>query len=227
MTLFAIDIETVANSRAQEYYDKKYYSPPANYKDTEKIKKFLADKRHSDRKKAGLSWWTGKVICVCLINIEKLTTHHFSGGEETVVLRELFNFLDDSYATLIGKSSEDFDIPFLIGRGMVNNLPIPDTLKPWNHERIRDVDHIFSRSAVCQQRSTLNDYAWGLGIAQKISEGSQVQAMYDETLISNALSSEAKWSEIRAYCMRDTQIVAEMIKRFTKEKHKDPPAIPF
>lgn len=209
MQYIAFDIETIPNEKALEFFTvHKNYSAPSNYKDEEKIKAYIDESRIEDFNKAGLYWWTGKIICITLHHVLRGDKKAFYGEDELQLLTEFFTFLKNECAGchLIGKSSDHFDIPFILGRALAHDLGIPQILRT-NWAKINDVDKIFAFSKACSQVSTLNAYAFGLGIKQKLRHGSQVKQMHSEGLTE----------EIMEYCQQDTDIVAEMIRRFTKD----------
>lgn len=216
MTHYAVmDIETAENERAKEYYARKSYEPAANLKDPAKIEQSILAKRQKDMDQAPLHWWTGKVICICA-NPTTPSSKPFTvyGDNETSVLRTFFDWywwLCDAHGSvqLIGKSGEYFDIPFIIGRLLALDLGIPEPFR----RPIRDIDHIFSFSSQCDQRSNLNDYAWGLGIKAKTMHGSDVAGLYAQI----QLGDKDRWNDLAAYCAQDVNIAAEMLRRYEKK----------
>lgn len=195
------DIETARNDSANAYYDR--YADklaPKNLKDPQKIQEAVDKKKNQ----AGLHWWTGKVIAIGA-EVPGYEPICFMGDEFTILnkFRDWLYDVDGFHCmSLLGKSSSGFDIPFLIGRYMVYDCGIPKHLM--KDRVIQDVDHMFSYSQSCSQVSRLEDYAWGLGIKGKSSEGSKVQEMYDNE----------QHFDIRDYCLQDVKIVAQMAKRY-------------
>jgi hypothetical protein len=212
----AIDIETVANDRAEAYaLSHERFEAPANYKDPAKIEQAILAKRSASLEKAGLKWWTGKVVEICCIDTTgRLPPRHYFGEDEGKLLTAfgagLTTDFKDHY--MIGKSVLDFDFPFLMGRFLAHDLGIPSQLRPDNSYRLTDVDKIFGYSATSGQRGKLDDYAWGLGITGKTSHGSEVGALYNRIL----LGEEGAIQQLKDYCQQDTQIVVEMFRRYAK-----------
>jgi hypothetical protein len=203
MTKIVFDIETVANDRAKEYYDTVYV-PDKRLKDPEKI----AANRKDALEKAGLHWWTGRVVCICWKLGDKQTTGIISRNEKHV-LNNFFaacNSVTDPF--LIGKNGTDFDIPFLVGRCLAHDVGVPQFLRP--QRPIDDINRVFGYVRNSQW-GKLGDYAWGLGLDGKLADGSQVQTMWDED----------KHDEIFDYCLRDVEIPAELLARYTKEYVND------
>lgn len=207
--LMAFDIETVKNSKADEYYKQKKYYAPSNYKDEKKKEAYIDQEMHKDKSKAALTWWTGKVICICSWN-QKDGKKGWHGDDEQKLLEDFFSYLNlNPHLTLVGKSSKDFDIPFLVGRALALNIPTPTQLRTNMWKDLVDVDEMFSFSRQCGQVSSLNNYAWGLGIDPKTGSGRDVADMYTSTLIE-----PEEWNKIEDYCHNDVRIVQEMLNRY-------------
>lgn len=240
MPYLAFDIETVANARAGEYFQKKEYKPDPKYSDPEeipakildlktpelrenrmaewreqqklKIEKNILEKRQRDMDQAGLYWWTGKIVSICAIP-ENGQPHVWFATEEKAVLNSFFRQIemDWKWYTPIGKSSQAFDIPFIIGRAMANDMGIPDMFR-LAREPMLDINRIFSHSDSCPQVTSLDNYAWGLGLPGKTGKGNQVAEWY-----SLALQGDDKASEqLMAYNQQDTQLVIEILTRYQK-----------
>ncbi len=212
-----VDIETVANETVNAYVSKKKYYPAANLKDPAKIEQSVLQKRQADYDNAALQWWTGQVLTIGarvydpFIRMEGAAFAKTS-EDEAGLLYAFFDWLTSFPAdqfTLIGKSSQDFDFPYLIGRAIARDLGVPDHLRPYG--KLIDVDHIFSRSTACTQRTSLANYAWGMGIAGKLSHGSQVRDMYLQAQLDDTV-----WDQITDYCVQDVSITTELLKRFMK-----------
>jgi len=202
--MIAFDIETVKNHLADEFYaEHKSYKAPANYTDPAKIESYIEKARLKDAGMSGLYWYTGKVCCIsmeCVKTKERWSVYSTNEKEvleeTTVILNEHIN------KKLIGKSSADFDVPFLIGRYLVNGVKAPLIL---NH-KAEDVDNYFSYSRSNKQRTKLDTYAFALGLPTKTLSGDKVQGLYDE----------GKLEAIKDYCEHDVYIVAEMARRYQK-----------
>lgn len=209
----AFDIETVAGDNTNAYYRNKDYKAPSNYKDEAKIEAYVTERRLEDQRQAALYWWTGKVVCISLRPIAQPSLKPLTvvGDDELKVLTTVFDFLaKDAGFTLIGKSSEFFDVPYLIGRAMAHDIGIVDCLRPFR--QVNDVDQIFGFSQAAGQRSNLSDYAFGLRIDGKLGKGTDVGTWYTEAILGN----QDAWTKIRTYCEGDVEIVHEMLRRWNK-----------
>jgi DNA polymerase elongation subunit (family B) len=208
MSYIAYDIETIPSDKAFDYVNNhKVYKAPANYKDKDKIDAYVQEQKDSDFQKAGLTWWTGKIICICLHKVSSKDKMIFFNTDEGLLLTAFFKFLKDKCpkGILIGKNADMFDKPYIIGRAMSLNMGLTSHFR--STYPINDVDKIFSSSKSCGQIGKLSDYAYGLGLENKLFDGSQVYSLYQDN----------RHDDIKEYCMHDTNIVAEMIKRYYKE----------
>lgn len=210
-----LDIETVANKNAEKWFSMKKYSAPKNYKDEKKINQNILEQKAKDLEKAGLHWWTGQVICIVTFNLDTGEFKTFSNKDEKKLLIDFQNEFDQGFPEFIGKHSDFFDLPFLRGRILAHDLGLISALKN-NQRTLRDVNHIFSYSTSCAQISTLEAYAFGLGILGKTMQANKVQAMYKDYLLGNHKAMQ----EIEAYCKQDVAITATLLKRYLKVFNK-------
>jgi len=216
--IYAIDIETVSQGkRARDYTDNKPYKL-GNVKAEDKVKKALEEKRNEAAAKHGLFWFTGKVVSIAIVDIygddEPVCIY---GVDEVEILKKASVYLDGH--KLWGMSSEGFDCPFLIGRYMANDLPIPRSLKAENR-LANDVNKFFGWSTSSSQRGSLADYIQGLGMEKKPLTGNKVQGIYDTVLAAkmemDEVAEKAAWKEIIDYNIYDSQVVKEMVIKYNR-----------
>lgn len=211
--IIAFDIETIRRPDTDDYFKSKVYKAPGNLKDPEKIRAAIDEKRKSDYEDAALYWWLNQVVCITAIPLlDPDRAAAFYGDDEKKLLCDFFNqsFAWNSTPRLVGKSSKHFDEPVLVGRSLARDIGIPEFLR--TTQSPRDVDDLFAFSSQCSQRSTLSNYAYGLGISGKIGRGDDVAQWHAEATLGNA----DKWGLIAAYCLQDSKIVAEMMRRWMK-----------
>ena len=202
--MIVFDIETIANERASEYFDKHYKVKTGNRKDPEKIKEYVEAQKAEARKKAGLHWWTGQVVAICAwCNV---TDDSFKkvDADEARLLLDFRDFIATAHhfssnRSLIGKSSKDFDAPFLIGRYMANGIRPHAMFKS-----VEDIDHFFSHSRSNSQVTSLANYAWGLGLDGKLEDSSKVQELWDT----------GHHQVILEHCWRDVEITRDVIRLY-------------
>jgi len=206
---YSVDIETVSQGkRAVDYTNGKYYKPASNIKDPEKIKANIQKQKDAANDKHGLHWTLGKIVSVCFVDVfgdDKDVVLY--GFDEIEILTKATEFLCG--AKIIGKTSENFDWPFMIGRYMANGLTVPLSLK--SRGLMYDVDKIFGWSSASGQRGRLDDYAHGIGFKSKPMQGSQVQKLYDTILLAkmegDKVAEEAGWKELTDYNLHDGHVV--------------------
>lgn len=152
------DIETYKSDRIEEYIDQAEIKPDARLKDPEKIQKSIDDKREAIRERAALRWITGRVIA-CGISFNG-TFKFFTADDEKELLQDLDIFISGkNIDEFVGKNNIDFDQPFLIGRHLVNGLPVPE----WLRRRHVDIQNFFGTGRSLQ-RASLADIEWALDI---------------------------------------------------------------
>lgn len=223
MNYITYDIETVANDRAHLYYQTKSYTAPSNYKDKAKIEDYILEARQKDIDKAALTWWTGRIVCIGVEVVNSGEKNCFIGENEREILIQFNKWVKDQETkvvdkdyrdieithhlrnTLIGKNSDDFDYGFFVGRSLYQNIGLTPYFR--RKQYITDINTIFSYSRSSAQIGRLSDYAWGLNIDGKNGDGSQVAELY----------KAGDWESIKKYCLQDTAIVTEVMKRYLKE----------
>lgn len=210
MIQLVIDIETVENDRAKDYYGTKNYEAPSNYKSAESILKYTDAAKDKDRQKAALRSWTGKVICIgyCVVKdyvmIQSPKTFH--GDDESQILKSFGDMIIDmegmNSLELWGWNSVDFDFPFLYDRYRSLNLGVPPILDQRYY--LKDVKHLgrMNKSSSLTKRS-LNDALWGMELESKSGSGNQVAGWY----------LEDNWEAISSYCMDDVARTADILIR--------------
>jgi hypothetical protein len=214
MRNLAFDIETATNDTAPLWFADVEIEAPSNYKDPEKIAAYIAKERSTLISKGALKWWTGRIISYAIVNIYHLEDKKFFfHTDEKKVLEELFNDLSDC-AELWGKSSIQFDVPFLIGRYMANKMTIPFKLT----QKTEDIDQVFGYSSQAAQRGSLDAYMFGMGIKRKQMSGSLVPKMFDDYMF-NILSGNKEQAdfiikELEEYNLNDAIGTAEMVRRY-------------
>lgn len=211
MYYLGLDIETVKNDRAHDFFFKDGMAKPdARLKKEDKIKENLEEQFS----KSALKWYLGKVICICATVYDKennITLETFShiDDDEWSLLKAFADFcveMDQKYIGLMpfGKSSKAFDFPFLTGRYLFYGNGIPAPL--YSQKAISDIDDIFIRYGRSEQTTSLANYAWGLQIDGKLEKdgGSKVQEWYDNRDFETILS----------YCKQDVNICIDIMRRY-------------
>lgn len=129
MTIY-LDIETGPSPRALEFQPQ--FEAPKNYRDPEKIRGVIEDKRDEWLRGLALSAVTGSVIAVG-VAIESDPVEIISGETESELLWRLWTRLSDPVRfspRLCGWNLCGFDLPFLQKRTWANNIPSPGWVFP-------------------------------------------------------------------------------------------------
>ena len=203
--IFAFDIETSKNDWAKDYFQSSLAKPNSRLKNPLKIEEDL-QKQYA---KAALSWWLGKVVCITARSLDGNFSFIQVSTDEKKLLVDFAEFLktaDNKYmqTILVGKSSKEFDFPFLVGRYLAHNTGIPKVLM--TKRQIVDVDEMFAQWGRNGQTTSLNNYAWGLNIVGKTDQNGA-------HLIDQWLDSK-NYTDLTNYCDQDTKIVMEMLLRY-------------
>jgi len=209
------DVESATDHRVNDYLKIMDIKPAKNLKDSDKIKKNIAEKMEKIKQQAPLYWYLSRPVTICMYDEEKDTRLSFSDQDPTLLLTKFCNSLVTEYQDhfLCGKNSTKFDMPIVTGWLLKYNIGVPHHFRR-NLKALTDIDHIFGYSATMNcQISTLADYAFGLGIDGKTMSGSDVGELY---MAYQMGLDKTALDKIIEYCHQDVAIVTEMRKRFFK-----------
>lgn len=211
MMRMILDIETVKHENADTWWLTKEVKAPSNYKDEEKIKRYIEDARKKLGSKSALTWHTARMFSFSYSFTDSDEIFFAFDLDEAKLLSKLHDI--SKHHTIYTKGGKGFDFPFLIGRYMAHSLPMPMFLK--NSSSRHDVDEFFSYSMACDQRGSLDMYAFGLGIEPKKGTFQIVEEVYADMLIGNN-DDEAKerLAKLEEYNKHDVYIVKEMLRRY-------------
>ncbi len=213
--LYALDIETTSQGkRANEWTDNMPVKL-GNIKDLAKIESKKKAVRDEARSKQALHWATGKIVSLAMVNVFDTTDRHvFWGFDEVEILTYACEKMKG--CKLIGKSSQTFDFPFIVGRLIANKMTVPAVLR--QRSRMFDMDNFFGWSSASGQRGSLAMYSHGLSLDDKLMDGASVPVLY-----SNAIDAKIKgdtqevmriWDKIAEYNLDDCDKVAHAARYY-------------
>lgn len=202
MKYLFFDIETEANKHALEFMPEP--NAPANYKDPEKIKAYIEDKKAEQSKTAALDPDYGEIIAISYQygvggELATLLASELEGGEA-----ELISLFWRAYADANGRSCGynimGFDLPYLMRRSF--SLRIMPSVKPFLAKY--RTDPTLDLMAVLYNWGQAKGLKWvckRYGIQNDLPDldGSQVGEMDAETL--------------KAYCANDVKLVVRLFQR--------------
>lgn len=239
-----LKIKTVAGERAEEWVDAQRWEPDSTLSKVDSPPKAITDiktpelrenrlaewreqqalkleqsvlrKRQLATEKAGLHWWTGKVVSVAWVDVSTLEHGGYASPEDEVAC---LRWLSVKLATkpdcyVAGRSSVEFDFPFLVGRYLAHNLPLPRQLRHWG--QVKDVHDMFGYKHLGSQRSTLEDYAFGLGLS--LSDYQPTTDLYNQALLGN----DEAVGELSRSALSEAKVVAEMYRRYLTTEEGEP-----
>lgn len=198
-----IDIETSAKV-SQEMLGllMNKISAPANYKDKDKIEKYIEEKKAALLERAALSPLTGEVAVVGLAWRAQYATsweHEVldaSAGEETLLraLDERMPRLDTR--RIVTFNGGRFDLPFLAARYAIRGM----SSYPWPAPRDRQHLDLF---AVLGEQGSLDQWAIAMGMPTKDIKSADMPA----------LVAAGEWEAVREHCLGDVLVTAALYER--------------
>jgi len=229
--VWSLDIETARNDKAGEFHKKfaDTIKAPATYKDEAKIAAYIADKQAKLGEKDALSWMTGKIVSIAMVNVKDVgegvktpRTIAFAGMDEKKILEAWaaeMNKGANGVFQLVGKTSASFDFPFVKGRLMVHGINIPSEMM--NGYNLLDIDKMICSYSGSSQTSSLAKYAFALGLGGKLMKGGDVPKLYADAVAAKISGDTKKYKEIilaiKAYNVQDCLITSDIAYRLIKQ----------
>lgn len=205
MQTVALNIETVKDPDSPVDLSRTI-TVPSNYKNEEKILAYIQERKKELDEAAGLHPLTGKIICLCAIDVNTYEEHIIFDESERDLLRrareELFNDYD---TTIIGFNSISFDIPYLFISAMRHGIDLrinySSYLKPFVTSRHIDIFRLLS---VGEKRlGKLREWADRFGVTPPYRDGAEIQTLYDSK----------QYDEIVKHCLSNVHTTAQIYKR--------------
>lgn len=202
----AFDVETCPMPTCGEYLVDPIEAP-SNYKDPEKIKAYIAEKRQSQILDAGLDLDLCEVVAIAgeFHDSGWCQTRERSSEEE--MLRGFWRFAAyvlGRNGSLIGFNCLHFDLPILLRRSLYLGIPTPRvSVDKYRHDGVVDLADVLTYGGKTKWRS-LGFYAKRFGIAHDDSvQGEDIAA----------LVAAGEWSKVEAHCVADVATTAALARR--------------
>ena len=156
-----------------------------------------------DIETAGLEALESRILCVS-IQIGD-ATRTLSGEDEKETLKNFWAIIDTfkRYDQLVGYGIDSFDIPFLIKRSIICNVPISKKYKGLKIVDLRKSVNSFFVSYNKFDKGKLSDWANVLGIPVKTDDGGHMPQFY----------ADKNWKAIEEHCEEDVAITNKLYER--------------
>jgi uncharacterized protein YprB with RNaseH-like and TPR domain len=152
-----------------------------------------------DLETLGLSPWHGRIICICLKDLENGEDMVFCGRDEKTLLQGFWGAVEPC-CELVGFNSDEFDLPFLLKRSLIRDVPMKKLGKCID---LRKIVNGFWFSYKRDIKGTLKDWARVLHMPMQSSPGCEVWGEY----------KRGDWFLIVDHCLEDTRVTFELYKR--------------
>lgn len=195
-----IDIETIGSPDAAEFLDP--VAAPANYKDERKIAEYCAEKQAERVSKAGLEPDLCEIVAVGFWEYDRIDVLTRADHGEAELLAWLW--LQLGGRPIIGFNTLGFDLPVLIRRSQLLDVPYPDL----NLDRYRTphVDLLQKLSFNGSQTfRSLNFYCrrFGLDVPADAVKGAEMPQ----------LVADENWPAVKAHCFADVAKTVALARR--------------
>ena len=186
---------------------------------------FTTDKQYKDLflEKAPLYAEFGKIVCISFGYIDanrSLVTMSLFGEDEKKILEDfitvLNKFTKKSSRKICGFAIKQFDLPYIMRRLIINNLPVPDSIdfsdsKPWELTHILDLKEIW-KSNSWYTASLINlTTSLDLPSPKGVMDGSEVSTYY----------YAGKLNEIAEYCEQDVEATCNIYLKLSLQEVVD------
>lgn len=182
MSALFIDIETGPLPPGQLEKLMPEFEAPANYKDPEKIKAAIEEKRAKFAESAALDAKTGRIV-VAGFSQESDPNHIYTSTETQYIAKALQEFTD-SGDLVIGWNIKGFDLPFIIQRCLIEGVK-PPRLRNLFHGRYYWNDNIIDLMELwCCGRefsgNGLDAVSKAFGLEGKNGDGKNFHRLWEE-----------------------------------------------
>ena len=203
----AFDIETCPMPSCGDYLTDPIEAP-ANYKDPDKIAKYIEERRQKQIADAGLDLDLCEVVAVGIaLPVGIVYAQTRASNSEEDMLRGLWSFVKNAQAqagVLVGFNCLGFDLPVLLRRSLYLGIPTPQiAIDKYRHEGVIDVAHELTFGGRMTWRS-LAFYCTRFGIPYDDSvDGSQIAQ----------LVASGQWDAIEGHVRSDVTATAALAAR--------------
>ena len=203
MSNYIFDIETGPRSRAELAECVPTFEAPSNWKDSEKIRAYVAEKEAEWFQSAALSALTGRVLAIGYLDAVTDELGYFASGDEAADLAAFWQLVAPTgylNSDLIGFSSNRFDLPFLIKRSWKHRITPPYWLRQcryWN-DLVVDLREVWQLGD-SRAHGSLGAISRHLGLGDKAGSGAEFSLLWN-TDRQAAID----------YCLRDVQLTQQV-----------------
>ncbi len=196
------DIETAPLAEAVDYIEQA--SAPANYKDEEKIKAYVAEKTAENLERCGLDVDLCRVVAIGF-QVEGARPAVLIADEDNAeadILKRFWRITDGRH--LVGFNCLGFDLPVLLRRSLYLGVKTPHiAIDKYRHPQVTDLMQLLSFNGTLKFRG-LSFYAKRFGLA--------VQDTMTGADIAKAVR-ERRWADVEAHVLADVEKTMRLAER--------------
>jgi len=155
-----------------------------------------------DIETVSLNPMTDRILCISLQNVLYSKPTTFYGEDESKILKNFWDSMKN-VTHLYGFNSDEFDIPFLIKRSLINKVRICDNFRDIKLIDLRKIVNSFLISYIRFSKGTLRDWAKILDMECTTENGSKMKELYEKK----------DWEKIVAHCEEDVSVCKALYER--------------
>lgn len=214
MNTLVIDIETVgSNDPDLKAAIRAGLKPPANYKNSLTIEKWLDSETEKMMEKTALNGAQGSIVCIGFKRGDNSADVFMRKPEEpeAALLVNFFNLLEQmrgenkAQPYIVGHNVADFDLRFILHRAIINKVQPPHWFETYLR---RYSDHVYDTMTEWsgwRDRIKLDALAYALLGEQKSGSGADVAGLVERE----------EWAELEAYCRQDVELTYRIYQMMT------------
>ncbi len=154
-----------------------------------------------DIETSGLDGITDKISCISILNLTTNDITSFYGPNETKILKDFWKKI--SWTSEIIGFNIVFDLPFLIQRTLINNVPVCVNYSNIRKTDIRLLSMAFFEVYKRTIKGTLDQWSEHLGLGNKKTSGDEMINFY----------KNKEWEKIKKHCENDVIITSKLYWR--------------
>lgn len=154
-----------------------------------------------DIETTGLNGIEDRITCISLLNVSTKELKSFCGESEIKILKDFWKEIEGAME-IIGYNII-FDIPFLLQRTLINNVPVCQNYSKIKKVDLRLISTLFFTCYNKAVKGTLDDWSKHLGMGDKKTSGEEMIEFYNQR----------NWEAIKEHCEGDCKITFELYLR--------------
>ena len=153
-----------------------------------------------DVETTGLNAMESRITCICAQD-DSGTIHKLFGEDEAEILKKYWALYDE-WTTVVGFNVDSFDLPFIVKRSIIKNVPVNKSYD----KRVKDLRKAANSFFLCYEKlakGKLSDWAEVMGLEVETHSGNLMPKLFEKR----------DWDEIVKHCVEDVKVTSMLFER--------------